>query len=223
MIVRDYMTKHPVMVEPAMSIVEAQGIMAETRVRHLPVVESGKRLVGLITQETLRVPPTRLTSLNVWEITRYLSNLTVKDVMIDGKMVITIGADITIEEAARVMVNHKIGCLPVLEDGVVIGIITDTDMMMHLIEMLDAPQPSVRVTMRMSLAKGELARLVNAVSAQGWGIWALSGVFSPKDPEKWDAVFKIVDATPAQVVEVLSKVEGQEIIDVRRVEAGISR
>jgi acetoin utilization protein AcuB len=220
MIVKDYMTRHPVMVESTMSIVEAQGIMAETRVRHLPVVEAGKRLVGLITQETLRVPPTRLTSLNVWEITRYLSNLTVKDVMVERKKVITIGPDITIEEAARVMVNNKVGCLPVLEDDVVIGIITDADMMMHLIEMLDAPQASVRVTMRMSLVKGELARLVSALSAQGWGIWALSGVSSPRDSEKWEAVFKIVDVTPEQVMEVLSKIEGQEIIDIRQVAAG---
>ena len=118
MIVKDYMTKHPVTIGPAMSIVEAQGIMAETKVRHLPVVEQGKRLVGLITQETLRVPPTKLTSLNVWEITRFLSDLTVKDVMVKGKDVITIGPDATMEEAACVMVEHKVGCLPVLEEGV---------------------------------------------------------------------------------------------------------
>jgi acetoin utilization protein AcuB len=217
MIVKDYMTKHPVLIEPNRSIVEAQGIMAETRVRHLPVVEEGKRLVGLITQETLRVPPTKLTSLNVWEITRFLSDLTVKDVMVKGKDVITIGPDVTIEEAARVMVEHKIGCLPVLEEGIVVGILTDTDMMGHLIEMLAAPVPSVRVTMRMPNIKGELARLVATISAQGWGIWALGGVFAPKDPNKWDAVFKIADAPREQVVAVLSKVEGQQIIDVREV------
>jgi len=217
MIVKDYMTKHPVMIEPTGSIVEAQGIMAETKVRHLPVVEEGKRLVGLITQETLRVPPTRLTSLNVWEITRFLSDLTVKDVMVKRKDVITIGPDATIEEAARVMVENKIGCLPVLEEDIVIGIITDTDMMAHLVEMLAAPEPSVRVTMRMSNVKGELARLVAAISAQGWGIWALGGMFAPKDPDKWDAVFKISDAPREQVVAALSDVKGQQIIDVREV------
>ena len=217
MIVKDYMTKHPVMIEPTGSIVEAQGIMAETKVRHLPVVEEGKRLVGLITQETLRVPPTRLTSLNVWEITRFLSDLTVKDVMVKRKDVITVGPDATIEEAARVMVENKIGCLPVLEEDIVIGIITDTDMMAHLVEMLAAPEPSVRVTMRMSNVKGELARLVAAISAQGWGIWALGGMFAPKDPDKWDAVFKISDAPREQVVAALSNVKGQQIIDVREV------
>lgn len=218
MIVKDYMTKHPVIVESTMSIVEVQGIMAETKVRHLPVAVEGKRLVGLITQESLRVPPTKLTSLNVWEITRFLSNLTVKDVMIKGKDVITIGPDATIEEAARVMVEHKIGCLPVLDEDIIIGIITDTDMMLHLMEMLAAPVPSVRVTMRMTTVKGELARLVTAISAQGWGIWALSGIFAPKEPDKWDAVFKIIDVPKDQVVAVLSKIEGQQIIDVREVQ-----
>ena len=217
MIVKDYMTKHPVMVEPTMSIVEVQGIMAETKVRHLPVAEEGKRLVGLITQETLRVPPTKLTSLNVWEITRFLSELTVRDVMIKGKDVITIHPDATIEEAAQVMVEHKIGCLPVLEENIIIGIITDTDMMMHLMEMLAAPRPSVRVTMRMPTTKGELARLVNAISAQGWGIWALGGVFAPKELDKWDAVFKIIDVPRDQILAVLSKIEGQQIIDMREV------
>jgi acetoin utilization protein AcuB len=217
MIIKDYMTKHPVMIDPATSIVEAQSIMAEMKVRHLPVVEEGKRLVGLITHQTLRIPPNFLTSLNVWEITRYLSNLTVRDVMIKGKDIFTIEPDITIEEAARIMVEHKIGCLPILIEGIVVGLITDTDLMAHLMEMLAAPEPSVRVTMRMSMAQGELARLVAAISEQGWGIWALGGVFSPKDPNSWDAVFKIVDAPREQVVEAMSKVEGQKIIDVREV------
>ena len=217
MIIKDYMTKHPVMVEPSMSIVEIQGIMSETKVRHLPVAEEGKRLVGLITQETLRVPPTKLTSLNVWEITRFLSELTAKDVMIKGKDVITIDPDATIEEAAQIMAENKIGCLPVLEDNIIVGIITDTDMMMHLMEMLAAPMPSVRVTMRMSTAKGELAKLVTAISAQGWGIWALGGVFAPKETDKWDAVFKIIDVPRDQIVDVSSKIDGQQIIDIREV------
>lgn len=217
MIVKDYMTKHPVLADPSMSIVEVQGIMAEAKVRHLPVAGEGKRLVGLVTQETLRVPPTKLTSLNVWEITRFLSELTVKDVMVKRKDVITIGPDATIEDAAQVMVEHKIGCLPVLEEEIVIGIITETDMMMHLMEMLAAPVPSVRVTMRMSTVKGELARLVTTISAQGWGIWALGGVFAPKEPDKWDAVFKIIDVPREEIVAVLSKLEGQQIIDIREV------
>jgi hypothetical protein len=61
----------------------------------------------------------------VWEITRFLSNLTVKDVMVKCKGVISIEPDATLEQAAQITVKNKIGCLPMLEDNFVVGIITD--------------------------------------------------------------------------------------------------
>jgi acetoin utilization protein AcuB len=219
MFIKDYMTKHPVMIDAKASIVEAQGVMAETHIRHLPVVEAGKRLVGLVTQETLRVPPTRLTSLNVWEITRFLSDLTVSDVMIKGKTVITVGSEATIEEGARIMVENKIGCLPVLEEGIVVGIITDVDIMAHLMEMMAAQSPGVRTTVHMPAHKpGELAKLVAAVAAQGWGIEALGGAPSPREPDKWwDAVIKLRGIPKEKVAAVLGSIPDQEIIDIREV------
>ena len=218
MFIKDYMTHHPVMIQAQASIVEAQGIMAETHVRHLPVVETGKRLVGLITQESLRVPPTRLTSLNVWEITRFLSDLTVSDVMVKGKDVITVGTDATIEEGARIMVTRKIGCLPVLEDGIVVGIITDADLMAQLMEMMAAQTPGVRATVRMALNRpGELAKLVAAVAAQGWGIEALGGAPAPRDPDCWDAVIKLRGVSKERVAAVLGSIPDQKIIDLREV------
>jgi len=218
MFIKDYMTRHPVMIDPHASIVEAQGIMAETHVRHLPVVEEGKRLIGLITQETLRVPPTQLTSLNVWEITRFLSNLTVKDVMIKGRAVITVDPDATIEEGARIMVENKIGCLPVLEGGIVAGIITDVDIMAHLTEMMASQIAGVRTTVSMARnTAGELAKLVAAVAAQGWGIEALGGAPAPRDPDKWHAVIKLRGLAKEKVAAVLGSIPGQEIIDIREV------
>ena len=216
MFIKDYMTRHPVMIDAKASIVEAQGVMAETHVRHLPVVEEGKRLTGLITQETLRVPPTQLTSLNVWEITRFLSNLTVKDVMIKGRSVITVSPEATIEEGARIMVENKIGCLPVLEDGIVVGIITDVDIMAHLMEMMAAQTHGVRATVCMPGNRpGELAKLVAAVAAQGWGIEALGGAPSPRDPGLWDAVIKLRGISKETVAAVLSRIPDQEIVDIR--------
>lgn len=215
MFVRDYMTKHPVMIEPTMSIVEAQGIMAEVHVRHLPVIEEGKRLVGLITRERLRIPAAKLASLNVWEITRFLSNLKVKDVMVDADDVITISPDITLEEAARIMVENKVGCLPVLEEGVVAGIITEIDMLSHLMELMASRIPGVRATVRMPNQRGELAKLVNAISAQGWGIVACGGVPAPKVSDKWDAVVKIRGVSKDAVTDALGQIDGQELLDVR--------
>ena len=112
MLVRDYMTRHPLLAGPEMTIVEAQRYMGENKVRHLPVVGDGKRLVGLITRQALLIDPGRLGSLDLWEIARTLSGLAVKDVMIKAKDVITISPDCTIEDAARVMVERKVGCQP---------------------------------------------------------------------------------------------------------------
>jgi acetoin utilization protein AcuB len=215
MLVRDYMTRHPLLAEPTMSIVEAQRFMVEQSIRHLPVVGDGKRLLGLVTIQRLLVDPGRLASLDVWDITRYLSGLSVADVMIQARDVVTTGLNTTIEDAARVMVERKIGSLPVLEEGVVIGMFTKTDMLATLMEMMATRVPAVRVTMRMPDVRGELARLVGVIAEQGWGIMALAGTPTPRDPTRWDAVVKIRYRTIEEVITVLSKVEGQEIVDAR--------
>ena len=192
--------------------------MVEANVRRLPVVGDGKRLLGLVTRQTLLVDPGRLGSLNMWELAGYLSRLTVKDVMIKAKDVITIGPDLTIEETARIMVEKKIGCLPVLEDGVVVGIITETDLLAQLASMMDLRRPGVRATVRMPTdLVGGLARLVNAVAAKGWGINALGGSVFPKDPALWDAVIKIEGVTKDEMIEVLQQVRDETIVDVREI------
>ena len=84
MLVKDYMTRHPIMIEPNKRITEAQKLMTENNVQHLPVVGDGKRLLGMMTRQRLSIPPERLGSLDVWEITRYLSDLTVSKVMLKG-------------------------------------------------------------------------------------------------------------------------------------------
>lgn len=215
MFVRDYMTRHPVMAEPTMSIVEAQGIMADMQVRHLPVVETGKRLVGLVTRQTMRIPPTELASLNVWEITRFLSDLRLENVMVKRENVVTTTADVALEEAALTMIRNKVGCLPVLDGDVVVGIITEIDMMAQLTALLGGNVPGVRATVRMPNRKGELAKVTGAISAQGWGIYASGGVQTPKDPDHWDCVFKVRGVPREDLLDVLQQVEGHTVIDIR--------
>lgn len=217
MFVRDYMTRHPVLAEPSMSIVEAQGIMAEAKVRHLPVAEEGKRLVGLVTRERLRIPPADLGSLNVWEISRFLSNMKVKDVMVKQKDVITIGPDAPLEDAAQVMVTNKIGGLPVLEEGIIVGILTDTDMLVQLVTLLGGRVPGVRVTIRVPDQVGEFAKITRAIASQGWGIYTSGSVPTPKRPGYWDILIKMRDIPKDELADILNQIEGQELIDVREV------
>ncbi|TET84465.1 MAG: CBS domain-containing protein, partial [Anaerolineales bacterium] len=75
------MTRHPLMAEPTMPITEAKQYMEENKIRHLPVIGEGKRLLGLVTQQTLvEAQPPAILRLNLWEINRALSQLTVGDV-----------------------------------------------------------------------------------------------------------------------------------------------
>jgi acetoin utilization protein AcuB len=209
------MTRHPIMISPTTSAAEAQKLMVESKVRHLPVVGDGKRLLGLITRERLRIPPTDLGSLNVWEISRILANLTVDDVMVKGEDLITTNPDTTLEEAARIMVDNKVGGLPVLEEGIVVGIITEVDMLVQLAELLGAFVPGVRVMVRVPNKVGETAKITSAIASQGWGIYASGSGPAPKDPESWDIVLKIRGAAKEEIVAALEKIDGQEVIDAR--------
>jgi len=211
------MTKHPLTVTPDASIVEVRGMMAENNIHHVPVVEKGKRLVGLITRQNLRISPIELSSLNVWEITRLLSSLKVKDVMVRGKDVITATPDTPIEEAARVLVTHRIGCLPILEEGIVVGIITESDLLTQLTNLLWAASVGLARAIRVPDRAGEFAKITAAVASKGWGIDAAGSLPAPRKPGYWDVVIKIGAAIRDELVAVLQQIEGQELIDIRAI------
>lgn len=215
MLVKDYMTRHPIMIEPTMRVADAQKLMSENQIRHLPVIGSGKRLLGLVTRQRLSIPPEKLGSLDVWEITRYLSNLTASDVMVKGPDLRTIGPDATLEEAADLMIRNKISSLPVIEDGIVVGILTETDLLIELQNLLGAVDSGWRVVMRVPDRDGEFRKLVRAISDKGWGIMAMGSVRTPKQPDRWDIILKVRHCTRDALMTVLEKIEDQQIVDLR--------
>jgi acetoin utilization protein AcuB len=218
MLVKDYMTRHPIMIESHMRVTEAQKLMAVNNIRHLPVVGSGKRLQGIVTRQRLAIPPDRLSSLDVWEITRYLADLTVGKVMITGPDLRTIGPEFTLEEAAELMIRHKVSGLPVIDDGVVVGIITETDLLIELQNLLGAIDSGWRVTMRVPNQRGEFLKLTKTISDKGWGIMAMGAVRTPRQAESdtWDIILKVRRCSREDLVPVLESIEGQQIIDVRQ-------
>jgi acetoin utilization protein AcuB len=115
----------PIVVAPATSIFDARILMAKERIRHLLVTEAD-RLVGILTDRDIRINlPSQATSLSVWEINHLLTQLTVGEVMTGS--VVTIGPDRDARDAARLILDHKIGALPVTDGGRLIGIVTETD------------------------------------------------------------------------------------------------
>ena len=220
MLVRDYLTRHPILVEPSVGLAQAQRIMLENHIRHLPVVSDGKRLLGLITRQRLAISPELLASLDVWEITRYLSGLTAGKVMITGDDLHTIGPDATLEEAAGLLIRYKLGGLPVIEDGnVVVGIITETDLLVELQHLLGGRDAGWRVVIRVPDRAGELRKIIRVISDNGWGIMAMGSVRSPRRPGFWDVVIKVRHCGRDALMTALSTIEEQEIVDVRETQA----
>jgi acetoin utilization protein AcuB len=125
--VRELMTGGLVCVTPETAVVEARQTMLTKQIRHLLVTED-RRLLGIVTDRDIRLNlPSQATSLSVWEMNYLLARLTVGEVM--TKSVIVVGPDREARDAARLMMEHKIGALPVVDDDHLIGIVTETDIL----------------------------------------------------------------------------------------------
>lgn len=130
-LVKDWMTPDPVTICPDTTLPEAARLMKECRIRRLPVVENG-RLVGIVTMGDVReASPSAATSLSIYELNYLLSRLTVREIMTRDPIAIT--PDTSIEASARLMLEHKIGGLPVVDNNKVVGIITESDIFRLLV------------------------------------------------------------------------------------------
>lgn len=134
--VKDWMTPNPITVTPSTTVPEANTLMKQGRIRRLPVVDNG-RLVGIVTLGDIReASPSDATSLSIYELNYLVAQLTIEKIMTRDP--ITITPDATIHKAARLLLEHKIGSLPVVADGRLIGIITESDIFRVLVRETDS-------------------------------------------------------------------------------------
>jgi len=178
MLIKDRMTKHPLTISEDESIADTHRYMQEQDVRHLPVLNKTGNMVGLVAEsDLLKAQPSTATSLSMWEIHYLLDRVKVKEVMV--REVITTTEDCPIEEAAQLMLEHKISCLPVVRKGKLVGIITETDLFKIFLELLGARQKGVRISAEIPDKPGELARLCQAIYKAGGNIIALGTFTGP--------------------------------------------
>ena len=125
--VRDLMTTSPITVGPETPVLDARQLMLDKRFRHV-LIADGPKLLGIVTDRDIRLNlPSPATSLSVWEINYLLARLTVASVM--TKTLVTVSPRQDTREAALLMLDHKIGALPVVDGGLLVGIITETDLL----------------------------------------------------------------------------------------------
>jgi acetoin utilization protein AcuB len=216
MLVEYRMTPDPKTVSPDMPIAEALAKMRQHKVHRFPVVDNKGKLVGIVSHsDLLYAAPSSATSLNMWEVTYLLNQIKVEEVM--TRQVITVDNDCPIEEAARVMRKHAIGGVPVLRDGVLAGIITESDIFDVFLELLMAQESGVRLTALAPYFKGSMAQIATAVTDKGGLIHALNS-FKGEDDNTWGCVLKVTDMSKDDLVDVVRPLV-VKILDVQEVQS----
>jgi acetoin utilization protein AcuB len=188
MLVRKKMHKDLVTVTKDEKMTVAKKVMKEKNIRHLPVVD-GKKLIGLVTNMDIRkAEASPATSLEIRELHYLLDKLTVGEIM--TRNVITISPDISIEEATTLLHDNKIGCLPVVEDGNLVGIITENDVMEILIEVMGMKEKGSRVEVIVDDKPGALAEITRIIKEHNVNITSLV-TDAADEPGKRLVVFKL--------------------------------
>jgi acetoin utilization protein AcuB len=196
MLVVERMTRNPVTITGEVTAKQALEIMEQRQVRHLPVLDDGESLVGIVSEKVLL---------------RAGAEDPVKEIM--AAEVVTVTEYTALEEAARIMADHRISSLPVMRNGRLVGIITETDLFKVFLEFLGAREEGVRLTMLVPEEKGMLANVTSEIAAMGGNILAL-GTFMGEDPTNRTITVKVADVPSEKLVAIMEAL-GMEIVDVR--------
>jgi acetoin utilization protein AcuB len=211
MFVGERMSRPVISVSPDDPIHDVLVMFRTEHIRRAPVIRDGK-LLGIVSErDLLNASPSSATALSIWEINYLVSKIKIKDVM--SKKVITVDRDTPIEEAARIMADKKIGGLPVMAAGKVVGVITETDLFKVLLELMGARDKGIRVTAVIDDKRGELARVTKAVANAG-GNFISFGFFSGEEAGTKILTFKVGSVRQEEIRKALGAIV-KKIQDIR--------
>ncbi|MGD9147151.1 MAG: CBS domain-containing protein [Anaerolineae bacterium] len=196
MLVVERMTRPPIIVAGEATVQEALAIIQEHKLRHLPVLAASGALVGIVSEK---------------DLLRANSGESVDAIM--TRDVVTVTEYTALEEAARIMSDHRISSLPVMRDGKLVGIITETDLFQIFLELLAAREEGVRLTLLVPEEQGILASLTAEIASLGGNILAL-GTFQGEDPTNRMVTVKVANAPTEKLLAIMEAL-GMEIVDVR--------
>jgi acetoin utilization protein AcuB len=210
MFVRDCMTHDPVTVRPESDPLAAVALLKCGDFRRLPVVNDEGRLVGIVARNDLEVFLSQAESPGIIK-----RQHRVDQVM--NQNVATVPPDCPLEEAAILMVEHKIGSLPVEEDGRVVGIITETDIFKQFAAVLGGGTSSLRLTVQVPDVPGQLAELSSRIAQVSGNISSVVA-YKAAQSERINITLRVEGADKETVLDTISS---QFRLDVLHVWDGI--
>jgi len=215
MFVRMWMTRDVITVPPDMPILEARDVMKQHLVRRLPVVNKGK-LVGIVTQGDIQeAGPSGATSLSIWELNYLLARITVEEVMKKADELITVSPDETIEQAALLMRQHKVGGLPVLEGDKLVGIITESDIFDVLIEAMGIERKGTRLTLELEDRPGALLEVLEVLKSYEANVLSVVTCDKCRTAEDQNVVVLRIDLYDWRPIVKDLKDRGIKVLDAR--------
>ena len=202
MLVEKRMQAHPITVGPGDSFRHAMSLIRQRGIRHLPVVEHD-RLVGIVTDRDLRqASPSPATSLEIHELHYLLEKVIVRDIMTSP--VLTVTPETPIEEAARIMLEHRIGCLPVLRRTDLVGILTETDILGAFVDLMGVQSRQTRLELVLEDRAGAFLDVCRIIQGQGGDIASVVSATATLDgTQKKVMLFRLEGVSVASLVKDL--------------------
>ena len=168
MAVKDFMTRKVVYISPNTTLAHAADMMREQKLHRLPVIENDQ-LVGLVTEGTIaEASPSKATSLSIYEMNYLLNKTKVGDVMI--RDVVTISQFASLEDATYLMLKNKIGILPVVDNELLYGVITDRDIFKAFLEVSGYGEEGVRLRFVTENKVGVLEQIIRLLVEENLNI-----------------------------------------------------
>lgn len=206
MLVENLMVRKVHTLKPTQTLFDAEELMRTKRIRHVPIVDHDKRLVGLITEQDLKraMPSSLLT-----EERNSLNNRLIEEFMITD---VIIGHPLDfVEETALLFFEERIGCLPIISNGYLVGILTDTDILLNYIELTGAHKPSSQIELRVDDRVGVLSRVTTICADHRASIISLLVYPDMIQTSKKIISLRVKSISPQAIVEDLRK-EGFELL-----------
>ncbi len=171
MFVSNWMTRKVVTIGPEEAVSEAMKIMKERGIKHIPVLK-GDKLRGIISDRDIKeYTPSKATALDIYELHYLLAKARVKEVM--KTRVITTSPETPVEEAAAAMFDNGVGCLPVVEEGRLVGIMSDRDIFRVLIDITGVRYGGLRIYLTMEDRPGSIKDAADIIRAHGFGLQSI--------------------------------------------------
>jgi acetoin utilization protein AcuB len=185
--------------------------MLEKDIYKLPVVAEEGDLAGILTKkDLLYILPSSAALLSVSEIDSLFGKITVARVM--TRRVIWVSEDCSLEEAARILVDNKIGSLPVMRSHRLVGMITKADIFRVMMESLGGRANGLRITIRLHEDTGELGAITDGIVHLGGKLTSLS-TFWGSDPYHQSVTLKVQGVDLEELLLLLEKDIGVQVID----------